>query len=84
MFLEATTQIDAATTLLMLESANMIDDRPKNQEESSNKQAEMVVTTADVCTQTEMTPCLKNSSGHFLNVFALSTALKFSVSDPVI
>ena len=33
----------------------MIDDRPKNQEESSNKQAEVVVTTADVCTQTEMT-----------------------------
>ena len=33
----------------------MIDDRPKNQEESSNKQAEIVVTTAEVCTQTEMT-----------------------------
>ena len=33
----------------------MIDDQPENQEESGNKQAEVVVTTDDVCTQTEMT-----------------------------
>ena len=33
----------------------MIDDRPENQDESGNKQAEVVVTTDDLCTQTEMT-----------------------------
>ena len=53
--LEAATKIDMAMTLLMLESASVIDDGPKNQEESGNEQAEVVVTTDAVCIQTEMT-----------------------------
>ena len=53
--LEAAAKIDASTTLLMLESASVIDDRLENQEESGNEQAEAVMTTDAACTQTEMT-----------------------------
>ena len=55
MRLEAAARIDAASTLLMLESASVRNDQPENQEESGNKQAEVGITTADACTQTEMT-----------------------------
>ena len=55
MRLEAAARIDAASNLFTLESASMRNDQPENQEKSSNKQAEVGITTTDACTQTEMT-----------------------------